>query len=534
MSGWGQDVYERDTFISIPSGKHINHSFYGIWNTYFAVEDGVLVYDHHKGHWLDPITASNGLIQYPALLVWENPDTREVWIVTPDFVFIYNPLSNWMTQHPLPREAAFSGEYRIGVTADQVVVTSVKPDTYETFSAVFKKNLLSFENWGSDSTLNVDWSALQPIPNIDPGLQSIYENLSVQTLKGGGFDPNGAVHLDNYPQKSVSPVSTLTGNQGFGEVFLGTYGAGVFHQVIQGGDFAALPFGLLSPDVMCMTMAGNQLIVGGRAGLSTLDGEYRASYVEAIKDPVLDYSFVSAIAQSSTGLLIAARGGVFKRKNGEKVWNRLITKNDLVSTRIYSLTAGRSGSIMVATERNAYLFDESGLVLRKLFAGELDWPVFDITYSQGNFYLSTYNGLFIFNETDMNFSARVSSAGEFQAPGELAAIDPIYKSIIVDRVLWASTHRGVIKVNLDRKTGVHYLSPQAPFKPRGLAATEKYIWIGSENGLFSFNMGTQAWRHYTRDDGLISNFVTDLVADNSYIWLGTNLGLTRIKWRNLY
>jgi len=392
---------------------------------------------------------------------------------------------------------------------------------------------VSFVTWGVDSTLDINWNALEPIPSVDPALVEIFRNLPVQTLNGGGFDATGAIHLDNYPMKSASVVSTLSGNPGFGEVFLGTYGAGVFHQSIRGGDFSALPFGLLSPDIMCMTLIDGYLTVGGRAGLTYLK-DYEVLYTEAIKDPVLDYSFVSAIDQGSEDIIIAARGGVFKKGKHADAWKRIISKKDLASDKIYSVAAGMSGNTMIATERNAYLFHESGLILRTLFSGDIDWPVFDINYSDGNYYISTYNGLFIFNEADMNFSARISSSAEFQSPGELAAIDPIYESVIVDSVLWASTHRGLIQINLLHKTGSEILSPHAPFKPRGLAVTEKHVWVGSDIGLFSLDRGTHAWRHYTRDDGLISNFVTDLVANRNYIWLGTNLGLTRIKWQNLY
>lgn len=115
-----------------------------------------------------------------------------------------------------------------------------------------------------------------------------------------------------------------------------------------------------------------------------------------------------------------------------------------------------------------------------------------------------------------------------------AAVDPVYESVVVDSILWASTHRGLIQIDLINNQGKDYLSPGSPFQPRGLDVIGGKVWVGSTSGLYSFEPQTAAWRHYTQNDGLISNFVTDLVAKENYIWLGTNLGLTRINWRNLY
>jgi len=528
-----QGVYENGTFVSLPAGKHVNHSYYGTWNAYFAVEDGVLVYNHHEEHWLDPITSSNGLSQYPALLVWQDPGTQEVWIVTPDFVFIYDPLTQWMEHQPLPKDSKFSGKYELGVSLNRVVITSRNIETGESYSALFIKSSGNFDSWGQDSTLDVEWDAIERFQAIDPTLTDLYGSLAVQTISNGNFDSDGLVHLDGYPNQSSSSVSALSGLSGSGDVFLSTYGMGVFHQKISGGEFIQLPFGLLSPDVMSLKIIGDQLLVGGRAGL-TLMKAYDVEYDEAIRDTYFDYSFISAIDSTNSDLWVAGRGGVFKksRKSGE--WQRIVSKQDLTSTRIYSIAAGIDGNLMIATERNAFLYHESGLVLQILFPEGLDWPVFDITYLDGKFYISTLMGLFIYDEFNQNFSARVDGYGEMHPPQSEPAIDPIYKCLIIDEILWATTSRGLMTFNLVEANGNSFLAPHAPFKPRGLTFVGGRAWIGTDIGMYTYDSKSSTWRHYTTNDGIISNFVTDLAADSDYIWVGTNLGLTRVKWQNLY
>ncbi len=531
--GLSQGVYERGTFVSIPAGKHVNHSYYGLWNVYFAVEDGVLVYNHHEGRWLDPITASDGLNQYPVLLVWQNTATQDIWMVTPDYVFLYDPASQWMSRASLPTDPKFSGKYDLGFSDTQVIVSSTSEDDPEKFYALFQKSSGGFEAWGTDTDLDVEWNHVKWIETVASNFSDVYESLPVQNVYNGGFNAEGLLHMDGHPLNSTSSVSALSGDPNSGEAFLSTYGLGVFTRRIPGAHFTALPFGLLSPDVMSMALVADQVVVGGRAGLTFLE-DFNFSYDEAITEVVFDYSFITSIDASPSEIVIAGRGGVFKSDLNRNSWERIISKKDLLSKRIYSVAAGNDGNIMVGTERNAYLFHESGLFMQTIFPDGLDWPVFDITHESGVYYISSYHGLYLFDEESLVFSGRINTLGEVQVSDLAGAVDPIYECEIVGDTLWASTHRGLLEVNLQSQSGRAHLAPQAPFRPRGLCIVGNGTWVGSDIGLYSFNSKSSSWRHYTESDGLVSNFVTDIIANRDYIWLGTNLGLTRIKWRNLY
>lgn len=534
LTVWAQKVYQQGTFISIPSGKHINHSYYGPWNVYFAAEDGVLIYDHHRDRWLDPITASDGLVQYPALLVWYDEATQYVWIVTPDYVFLYDRSNDRMSRQALPLEPEFSGRYSIGVTSGQVVVTSLRENDSLSYSAVYHKATGIIESWGIDSSLAVNWQELEKIESIQPDFRSFHENLAVQNIISGSFDAAGYLHLDGYPIQAQASVSAISGESESGELFLSTHGMGIFHRKLRGSDLTLLPFGLLSPDVMCMGRLSNELVIGGRAGLTLLKKDLQVRYEEAFKEPVFDFSFVSAIDHGGRELYIAGRGGVFSKDGKGSDWKRIVTKKDLGSDRIYSIAVGQDGNLMIATERNAYLYHRSGQFLETVFTADLYWPVFDITYSAGRYYLATNFGLYIYDEKNKGLTTRISSHAEIQSPLTSDAVDPIYEVIIINKILWASTHRGLIRIDLRRDTGKDYLAPESPFRPRGLDVADGRAWVGTGSGLYSFDAESGAWRHYSRNDGLISNFVTDLIINGDYIWLGTNIGLTRINWRNLY
>ena len=525
-----QTVFERGTFVSIPAGKHVNHIFEGTWNTYLAVEDGVLIYDQQNDKWLEPITASNGMAQYPALLVWEDSATAEVWIVTPDFLFVYDPGSGWMQEESLPGESVFTGRYTLGVTPQRVLVSASGGGDGIGYTAVFLRNSAKFERWGPDSSLAMDWAQVTRYDtNIpEPGGSGF---LLTDQVNGGGFDADGRIRLEGYPQQLGAEVSAISTSNS-GEAFLGTQGLGLFYRSMRGATWQHKPFGLLTPDVMSLVRNGDQLLVGGRAGLTTLVG-FDPSYDEAIADPTFDYSFVSAISFNPKTIFIAGRDGIFKRPLKGVVWNRLVKKDDLQSKRIYSLAAGSGGNLMVGTDQNAYLYHESGLVLRSVFPKNSTWAVYHIAYEQGKYYLATVFGLYVFDEQLQAFTARINSQGQVQSPHTSAAMDPVYRVALSDSTLWATTSRGLVKINLISRQGEAFLSPYTPFQPRGLIFHGKRVWIGSESGLYSFDPKTLAWRQYTSRDGLVSNFITDLAAAGDYIWVGSNLGLTRVTWRNL-
>jgi len=529
----GQKVYEKGTFVSYPAGKHVNHSFYSDWNAYFAVEDGVLVYDHHKRRWLEPITASNGLEQYPVLLVWHHSATQDVWMVTPDFIFIYDELSDWMTKIPLPRDPRFAGSYELGLNDQHVIVSTRSADGLERYSALFSISAQTFESWGLNENLDISWDNVQWLSSVDPALDPLLESLPVQSLRGGSFDSDGNIHLDGHPRNSLGRISSLVGAGNLGEAFLSTYGMGIFHQQLPGGEFVQLPYGLLSPDVMALARHQGRLLIGGRAGVTFMDSS-GFSYDEAIREISFDYSFVSDIDASGSGLIIAGKGGVFADKQGKGSWTRLASKKDLLSDKIYAVASGRDGLLMIGTEKNAFLYHESGLVLESLFPRGLNWPVFDVLYHDDLFYLSTYYGLYVYDAVSQGFVAKISSNGDLLSPATQAAIDPIYETRIALNKVWSTTHRGIMMHNLASRKGTLHLSPNTPFKPRGLDVTKRGVWIGTDIGLYSFDIKSSSWRHYTETDGLISNFVTELLADETYIWVGTNLGLTRLKWKNLY
>jgi len=61
---------------------------------------------------------------------------------------------------------------------------------------------------------------------------------------------------------------------------------------------------------------------------------------------------------------------------------------------------------------------------------------------------------------------------------------------------------------------------------------ERFIWVGTDYGLYRYDRMKHDWRSYAVEDGLIDNSVFDLLLDGDYLWVATAGGVTRFLWKN--
>jgi len=97
--------------------------------------------------------------------------------------------------------------------------------------------------------------------------------------------------------------------------------------------------------------------------------------------------------------------------------------------------------------------------------------------------------------------------------------------------LWAATSGGLLEYNPETKEWTRY------GKKNGLPtnfittviANEDKIWVGTARGLASYNVVERKWRFYNKSNGLSEEFITALAItdDNAQksLWVGTNRGL---------
>jgi len=96
-----------------------------------------------------------------------------------------------------------------------------------------------------------------------------------------------------------------------------------------------------------------------------------------------------------------------------------------------------------------------------------------------------------------------------------------------------STNRGVASFDTKTNQWSVYPAPVEYLTPRGMVVDSSGVWVGTEEGLRYLNPNSRLWALFGIEDGLSSNFITDLTATRDYIWAGTDRGLTRISLKGL-
>ena len=58
------------------------------------------------------------------------------------------------------------------------------------------------------------------------------------------------------------------------------------------------------------------------------------------------------------------------------------------------------------------------------------------------------------------------------------------------------------------------------------------VWASCQAGVWRYNKVKDTFRLYTRDDGLLHEWVYDIVLDGDFVWFGSEGGVTRFLWNS--
>jgi len=68
--------------------------------------------------------------------------------------------------------------------------------------------------------------------------------------------------------------------------------------------------------------------------------------------------------------------------------------------------------------------------------------------------------------------------------------------------------------------------------PHRIALIGSNLWIGTDKGVARYNRETSIWTDFDVLDGLMDNYISDMVVDGDHIWFATPRGATRYFWNN--
>lgn len=295
-----------------------------------------------------------------------------------------------------------------------------------------------------------------------------------------------------------------------------------------------MPFGLIQNRVDAIFYDNGDLIVSGaatepyRSGITIFDPDANESqFIESGLNrdfPLMDIYCLNAteefiLAGSSYGLLLIER-------NRHNVKRRIDLRRGLSHDYVTCLEV-KGDSIYIGTEEglNLYRLDENEIqrIEPGRFAAQ---RINDLLLIDNWLWIAARNGVF-------RLQTETGKLQRFQDPENFLFGD-IYSMKLNGDDLWIASADGILRLNLETALTWSFPVSSLHFQPRSLAVNDSIAVVADQTGMtFIFYSADPPFsRDFTTDDGLPSNFIHTLEMDGDFIWVGSDMGLTRFLWNN--
>ena len=110
---------------------------------------------------------------------------------------------------------------------------------------------------------------------------------------------------------------------------------------------------------------------------------------------------------------------------------------------------------------------------------------------------------------------------------------PIRALAMYDSMLYVATETpsSLLSYHIGQNTWQEYTLPEIGNSRRvSIAASNKHVWISTNQGAFLLNLTDRLWTRYHTTEGLIHGGVQAILAGQNHIWFGTAEGLSRFHW----
>jgi ligand-binding sensor domain-containing protein len=317
------------------------------------------------------------------------------------------------------------------------------------------------------------------------------------------YDKTNQTFVKNYTKTDVLSSNDIRAVMADGNhIWIGTANGGA-HRYIKAVDTwvrYTRDDGLASDNITCITAHKNEIWFGTYDSGVTVYDKLSSQWTQFVKADTLPSNDINEVARDAEGnLWVATAAGVARYSPEENEWTRYGKESGL-TTDFATTVAANGSSVWLGTAR--------GLA------------TFDTVSGQWNYYTSS-NGL----AHDFITSLRIS-----------------------DHKVWIGTNKGLFYLNIDVSSSKSVVREgEAPAEPNAISSPEDFgsidelankaitsiahdgnsLWIGTEEGLWKYNIGGQKAYLYTEAQGLVDNHVNTVLSwSGENIWVGTRGGIS--------
>jgi ligand-binding sensor domain-containing protein len=471
--------------------------------TYFGTDGGILRYDRMKNQWDLPITKSNDFPGDITQILAYDSFTNKIWILTDSTLAIYIPqISFWerkIARVGLPTTVITS----IGFTQDKIFLAR-NNNIY-----VSQRGSYFWEKWMGSMPQNIVW----------------YGEKNKISVKDYPFLTPYYVTDKYFNRYEYSAIAVENK-----DIWLGTYGYGVFHNnkyTWQGTHYIT---GLATSRVDAIFKDENSYWLGGNSTASEGSGitfinfqsgegkHYRAEDVHRI-----DSDNVFAIAGNKHTIWFGTDAGLLRYDKKENLWKNYSLFSGLPENTVLSLIL-KNDTLFIGTYGGMAIFSLHTNEMETI--GQFDnISINSFAIYNDHLLIATDDGVFLMREK--KFETITDPDGDFSFGVKAMFVD--------ENAIWFGTRRSGVDVYYpDSLKWEEFLYPTTICGQWVYAITgdSDYIWVGTDNGLARYSKKMNIWKTFNETDGLADNEIRALYLEKDYLWIGTKNGLTRFEYKD--
>lgn len=485
----GKGRYQEGDWVSYSVFRYITSIAMDFDHVYFGTTGGVIRYDRYEKKWETPFTTSNGLPDNWIRNIAYDPDRNEIWVDTYAGAAMYQPVfREWSREFDFPEHLTESDTSHLNLPNFFMEYgLTLLPDRYIMDSTLNQYKIMDYLKGDFDDLWIATWGLGAAVASL--------RHLQLEMLKFGLYDKDVKTIL-------IDGDDMWFGGSGF---FYRSQGITRYNRKTGTWNYYSSPYTpfLVSNQVNAIEADAKFIWFGTEDGLARFDKKKNIwkSY-NTFKG--LPDNEVTALKKDGKILWIGTRLGL-ALYNAKKDSIRKVNDPLLKGIYIYSILAD-SDFVWVGTERGVYTLDKSKKIWYRFSTPD------DLLFGQ-------VRSIAKYSEHSLHSSSHDSSGRKTYSGKD---------------EIWFGTDIGILGYNPVTDERMVYQSkidfPGVPIIK--LVCDKRYVWVATENGVLRLDKKRQLWTKYTTEDGLLDNFVQDVVLDGDYIWFGTPQGVTRFFWNN--
>ena len=373
------------------------------------------------------------------------------------------------------------------------------------------------------------WTQIDQMPNVETHGKHIAADDVYFPPWGYDYLPGGIL-VDERDRRF--PLTDIV-DDGWGNLWIGTWGLGAARSDEGGRRIDLLPYGLLQKDIQCLYRNGDVLWISGEAGdsyrtgltkFNTADNSF--DYIESFGGYIYSADDVYGISGNDANIFVATNDGIWVVDKKEKlIKDQFNRSSGLPDNQIFTILA-IGDTLFVGTEYGLSIINIYSDSVKRISPTLLSsLTVLCLKQAGENLWVGTNRGAYRLNLETGHI--------DYLTAGEITQTGSVYDIEYDNGKIWLVTDYELASIDVSTADIKIFPEVNGYGGAGAIAVRDTLIAAATLQGLLLISQGKNRYSQlYTTSDGLLSDNIRDLIFDDNYLWLGTDSGLVRFWYKN--